>query len=209
MPRDPSRKSKRKRPSTVEIDEDLGELASVLDEHRRGSNIAGWLSIPWRSGWCAASLPLGLWYRVPSSLKRGEAIASLLRLAIAERKSVTETYNAADDFKTQAAETFVHGDNYSPLLMATARCVQIEIANSSGGGIVYNDVLRIALEGLDRKELLVDLEICMLEARCRDAIGTTVSLLNDKYDRRRRAFAIAWNRGLFHAAYSIKPIGDL
>jgi len=87
------------------------------------------------------------------------------------------------------------------LTMAALRCLQVTISNSSGGGEAYNVILMRALT-----ELPVNLvEAHVLEWRCYDAIGTTAFLQGDLYDRRRRAFKIAWERGLFLAAYAIMP----
>ncbi len=212
MVADPSRKSKRKPQPRVEIDDDLAELASVLDGNRHKANIDGWLSVPWRSGWCAARLPLDLWDAIPFSLKRGDVVATGLRRAIMDREKISKTYQQADNFRSDAAELFVRGCHYSPLLMATARCIQIEIANSGGGGHIFNDALTNALRTLQAKNLIgddtiVNIEKIVTEVRCQDAIGTTAQLQNDRFDRERRAFAIAWKRGLYQAAYSIPFVG--
>lgn len=87
------------------------------------------------------------------------------------------------------------------LLAAGLRCVQLKLANSHGGGAVYNEILIPTFLSLEPGKV----EDLVLEARCRDAIGTTHQLQGDKDDRKRQAFTTAWKRGLYLAAYSIRP----
>lgn len=92
---------------------------------------------------------------------------------------------------------------------AALRCLQALVAKSDGGGEVYNAILI----GPFSTVLPEDVHNLVLEYRCRDSIGTTAELQNDANDRQRRAFSIAWKRGLYHAAYSlppaVKPAGKL
>jgi len=52
--------AKKVHPKQPKIDDDLAELASVLDEYRLDRNSDGWFTVPWRDGWNAVGLALAL-----------------------------------------------------------------------------------------------------------------------------------------------------
>lgn len=196
-----------------DVDDDLKELAKVLDERRLEHNREGWFSLPWNSGYYAGLCGL-LAFRVNHDdfeSQREEHIHDWLQ-GLYESSQPTDfvtkggvTYFEAGDLlqgidMSGAAST----ESVSPLLYAALRCIQVFTSHSSGGGEVYNILLKLAFERCQVPDHLF--EECVLEARCLDAIGTTSSLKGDAYDRSRRAFLIAWKRGLFHAAYSLPPV---
>jgi hypothetical protein len=181
-------------------DEDLHELASVLDEHRLDQNAAGWFKVPWRDGWCAVRLAVGCFdstFDHYSSEREGD-ICKFLKLQIVKHECTAEGYWTAAEYLNG-----VDTDNVSPFLLAALRCLQVLISNSSGGGEVYNVILSLAFGRVAPDHLFEEI---VLEHRCRDALGTTSIPQNDKNDRVRRAFSIAWRRGLYLAAYSLKPV---
>lgn len=195
----PRRKPPKKvHPKQPKIDDDLAELASVLDEYRLERNSDGWFNVPWRDGWNAVGLAMSL----SDCQDKEDAGAQLfLKVTWENRRSDASVYWEAGDF----LQTL--GRDINVLTCAALRCLQVSVSNSSGGGEVYNAILTRALT-----ELPVHLvEAHVLEWRCRDAIGTTAYLQGDLFDRRRRAFKIAWERGLFLAAYAIMPtkIGEM
>jgi hypothetical protein len=87
------------------------------------------------------------------------------------------------------------------MLRASLRCLQVLIANSDGGGMVYNSILLGPFSGLTPSTVADT----VLQYRCRDSIGVFPMLQGDGNDRLRRAFSIAWKRGLYMAAYSLPP----
>jgi hypothetical protein len=183
------RPAKKVHPKQPQIDDDLAELASVLDEYQRDKTSQGWLSVPWRSGWNAVLLALDLSDR----LDDGSDIDArhFLRDVLAKRRDAGAYWEANEHLQSRPSD----------LITAALRCLQVTISNSSGGGEVFNVILGLAL----REFHPVLIEPSMLEWRCWDALGTGPTLQADAMDRRRRAFKIAWERGLFLAAYAIKP----
>lgn len=196
MGKEPRRKPKKIQHPKVKpcrIDEELADLAEVLDEYRLDNNAQGWFQIPWRDGWAAVELPWQAW-RCLKIVDQNQQTADFIQKIIDLKKPDAETY-------WQVNEHIERVD--SKLLYASLRCIQVVISNSSGGGNVYNDILRRGFELLRPASWIEDL---VLEYRCRDAIGVTSNMCGDVFDRQRRAFAIAWRRGLYHAAYSIPPV---
>ena len=183
-----------------EVDEDLRELAEVLDEHRLDQDAAGWFVVPWHHGYNATSLAFACFKELQDGYqsKREEYITEFLRSCLVQVICIETDYERA----AQLLER-IDTDNVSPHLIAALRCLQVWIANSSGGGKAYNDILRRAFDKTEPSHLLEDV---VLEWRCRDAIRTTSTMQHDSNDRARHAFTIAWKRGLFHAAYSIAPV---
>lgn len=192
MAKQPQRKPpKRKRSERPQLDEDLSELAAVLDEHRLENNAEGWFKLPWRDGWNAADLAYATYlHHSPGSSD------AYLAEALARRVPSAPLYWTVTEKLTGMST-----DGGWRFIYAAFRCVQVLIANSSGGGEVYNDLLRRALRGLDDEHT----EAFVLHHRMRDALGVPSSMDGGTMDRARRAFAIAWRRGLYHAAYSIQP----
>jgi len=194
------RKPVKRRPSRPRpIDAELAELALVLDENRLETDVEGWLTLPWRDGWCTAKLAYDMWGDARGARS---PIARRLCTIIGMRSMTPGTYAEAEDLRARTLAARALGDETMSLLSACARCIQMLIAGSHGGGHVYNDVLRQAISDAS----ITDVAIPFIEARCWDAIGTHVGLANDHNDVLRRAFKIAWERGLYHAAYSIRRV---
>lgn len=187
-----------------EVDDDLRELVEVLDEHRLDHNAMGWFTLPWRHGYNAASVAYACFTRNVDTYasKREKHIESFLHGVLATPTTATEVDYERAAMMLERVDT----DEVSSYLRASLRCLQIWLSNSSGGGHAYNSVLMVPVE---RSLIPIGLiEDVVLEWRCRDAIGTTAVMQSDRHDRARRAFTIAWKRGLFHAAYSIAPIAS-
>lgn len=200
-------------PKQPKLDDELRELAVVLDERRLEHNREGWFSIPWRSGFYAG-LCAFLAYRVnfdEFESQREEHIHDWLHGLFENSKP--------EDFATKGGVTYFEAgdlvtgidmsgaastESVSPLLYAALRCIQVFTSHSSGGGEVYNILLKLAFERCQVPDHLF--EDCVIQARAFDAIGTGTKRQEDAGDRTRRAFEIAWKRGLFHAAYSLPPV---
>ena len=187
-------------PRKERINEELRELIEVLDEHRLETNASGWFTVPWRDGWNACALALACFERNLDEYASASetTIHRWMKTAILGHEPRAEDYWTAGELLTGIDTAEV-----SPYLYAALRCMQVWNSHSSGGGEVYNYVLKRAFDKIDPAHLVEDV---VLEYRCRDAIGTTAEMQGDANDRTRRAFIIAWRRGLFHAAYSLAPI---
>jgi len=196
------RKGERRQVSTkpkADDEADLAELAAVLSEYTLDNNAAGWFRPAWRDGWNAVELAIAACtddeideYDAPAlAFARG---ACMWRKPFPDSQAwrSTNLYEAASDHWATANDQ---------MLRAALRCLQVMIANSDGGGEVYNAILLSPFAG----RLPEDVFDLVLEHRCRDSIGTTAQLQGDAHDRLRRAFATAWKRGLYVAAYAIKP----
>lgn len=198
MAKKPQRKPpKRKRSERPQLDEDLTELAAVLAEHRLGNNAEGWFKLPWRDGWSAADLAFTA-YRIhsPSTKTFDPKAVEFLSEVIAHRTPSAPLYWALTEKLTGMST-----DGDWRFLYTAYRCIQALISNSSGGGEVYNDLLRRAFRDLDDEQT----ERIVLHHRMHDALGVPSTMDGGTMDRARRAFEIAWKRGLYHAAYSIQP----
>lgn len=189
----PPRKPPRRKPARPQpIDDELAELAQILDERRLEAGADGWFELPWRDGRNALGLALEQHQRrmeVPRADAGIEAAVILAEKLILADVRNADTYHAATERLAEIPYTL-----NTAALRAALRCFQHVIMRSSGE--LYNGILRNALS-FD--------EDLVLRWRCRDAIGVLPQLENDTDDRRRRAFVIAWKRGLFHAAYAIAP----
>lgn len=190
MAKQPRRKPPKRKVSTKPvIDEDLSELAAVIDQHRLDQNAEGWFEIPWRDGWNAVDLAYHAFERFAVGNSNHE-----LTTILANRKPSAELYWHANE---EIANSNTLG--WERFTYAAWRCLQVLVSNSSGGGVVYNDILRRAFRDID------GLEDIVLMHRMRDALGVPSVMDGGTMDRARRAFSIAWKRGLYHAAYSIRP----
>lgn len=200
---DPSRK-KRKRPpaKAPRLDDDLIKIAQLLDEHRLDTNAKGWFTLPWRDGECAVRLALAVFYELAN--EANEIPASLTRIATDLHDTsfgarMTLSYEALDEYRY----TMPIGHFLSASVRAAIRCRQLKMANSHGGGYVYNEVLSLALSETVTEEQVI-------KWRARDALGFYHNenyLDASQWERARKTFELAWKRGLYHAAYAIKPPG--
>ena len=175
------------------------ELASVIAEYQLDNNAYGWFRPPWRDGRNAIDLAraaVALFTYLPPNLS--EILAILDDAKHDASPSRVATYELAGEMYRQLVQPKI--DTHANRLLAAAlRCAQIKLANSDGGGHVYNEILIPAF--LSIEPALV--EDVVLEARCLDSIGTTHHLRGDRNDRQRSAFTTAWKRGLYLAAYAI------
>jgi len=186
MRRKPACRTPRRPPK---LDPELANLAAVIAEYQLDNNAYGWFRMPWRDGWNAVRLAHAVGQEQPNS---GPLGLSFTRHDCANDPSL---YWAAEERLID--RTLI----LNAPQRAALRCLQVLIANSSGGGEAYNAILIPAF--LHVPEAVAAPFI--LEARCRDSIGTTAQLQGDANDRQRAAFRTAWSRGLYMAAYSIPP----
>lgn len=193
MTKQAGRKKPKRKPIENAESIDLEFLSQVLDENRLEHDSEGWFTIPWRDGWNAVTLAHRL---CPTWDALGAK--NFMTIAISKRDASNQTYWQCDEYLSQIS-TNIGVD--ATFIYAALRCLQVLSSNSSGGGEVYNTILRRAV---DKSGCNVeDIENSILIYRCLDAIGVGPLLMNDPHDRYRRAFTIAWKRGLFHAAYAI------
>lgn len=165
----------------------MSELAAVIAEHTLDNNATSWFRLPWRNGWNAVELAM---CAVPITEPSDLWIDDVCRLRTLDQ----DVYWTAQDRLSTTVTP-------SKMMRAALRCLQALIAKSDGGGEVYNAILlgpfsEVYPEAVDS---------IVLEYRCRDSIGVGAELRGDVNDRLRRAFTIAWKRGLYLAAYSLPP----
>jgi hypothetical protein len=203
--KDLSRKAPRRARRPTPIDDDLAELAGVLSEYALDNTAYGWFRPSWRNGFHAIDLACSTAMTLSSAGAYPDManVQEILALTAGQNWNSSLAYEQAGKLYNGLIQPKLNTDP-ARLLAAALRCFQLKIANSHGGGAAYNEILIQAF--LPIEPALV--ERLVLEYRCRDAIGTTSHLQGDKYDRERSAFSIAWKRGLYFAAYSIKPPGS-
>lgn len=183
------------------IDQELADLAAVIAEGALDNNAHGWFCTPWRDGWNAVELAHDLVEpNEPNSWRAVEAtwLGRLIYAGPQERERTrwgNEVYWMAEE---QLRDTTDVADR---MMRAALRCLQVLVANSSGGGHAYNAILIPAFLHVN-PAAVVD---SIMEHRCEDSIGTTMQLQGDENDRLRSAFRTAWSRGLYLAAYSLPP----
>lgn len=179
--------------------DELAQLVEVLEENRSTNDFEGWFKIPWRNGWAAIHL-------CKEMFMRSDDINDFIREKIATGDVSSDAYWHAGELLASTTLRSTYVDRH--YVYAALRCFQVLASNSSGGGDVYNTILRRAVMrhnddgyvcSFDQLETIVE------GTRCYDALGIWPTLKNDANDRLRNAFHIAWSRGLYHAAYSIKP----
>mgnify|MGYP000863855636 CR=1 FL=1 len=181
--KDPSRKPARRAPHKPKIDDELIELARVLDEQRLDKNAAGWFSVPWRDGWNAVQLA----FEIGAGPADSEWTASMSRW-INERTRSAQAYFEAGDFLER-----LRGGVLDPFARAALRCYQLLVAQSDAGGEGYNRILFPLFDAHPPERF----DLAVLHWRARDALGGFVD------ERRRAAFNTAWRRGLYRAAYAV------
>jgi hypothetical protein len=186
------------RDAREEADPDWDELAAVLAESKLDAGPAGWFTAPWRDGWNAVQLARDLAELENDGWADYErAVDTFLRVHVATRANDASTYYEAEEYLRGSACYFQS---------AALRCLQLVISKSHGGGDVYNVVLRIAFDRektLPSPERAADL---VMEHRGYDTLDTTLMMQGEKYDRVRRAFQTAWNRGLYAVAAALPAI---
>jgi hypothetical protein len=200
--RAPRKSAKRppRRPQAADRDGELAELISVLAEYSLDDNAGGWFRPAWRNGWNAVELATKASAALfDISFDDGLYVParelSWLEDVCLRRDMSPNIYWGAQELLPTSTK---------PMTRAALRCLQALIANSHGGGEVYNAIL----VGPFREVLPERVYDLVLEYRCRDSIGTTAQLQGDYNDRQRRAFTIAWKRGLYVAAYALPPAID-
>lgn len=200
MGKQPGRKKPKRKPSEPVEDLDLRELAAVLYEHQLETNATGWFKMPWRNGWNAVEMARWL-----SLISLAGEIPAFLERVSRNRDSSAPSYWRASELIL----TMDHNRKAANYTYAALRCYQVLASNSHGGGEVYNAILQRAFE----KHSQIDTGIAdqalgdvVMRYRMRDAILIDSDRTGDSLDRYRRAFETAWRRGLYHAAYSIRPI---
>lgn len=176
-------------------DSELDELASVLIEHTLDQNARGWFRLPWRNGWNTVELAL--------EAANLEALRGDTLVEHQHADWLTQVIHAKDRSQPiyWEAQDLLAPHRTSRMFRAALRCLQVLIAESHGGGEVYNAILLPPFES----NLPEDVTDLVLTARCRDSIGVGPHTAGDGNDRLRRAFMTAWKRGLYHAAYALPP----
>jgi hypothetical protein len=202
----PRRRAKRPLPPDRKpLDEDLHELAEVLAEVQLDTNSRGWFLPVWRDGWNAVELAFEIWqehYEATAfELERG--ISRYFKILKDRKQQDTPHYLQIVDDLTAIS---LHGETQGrKMIAASLRCYQVLVSNSSGGGTVYNDILESALSTAHLNDAIAN---SVMQWRCLDAIGTTITMRQDANDRLRRAFKTAWSRGLYLAAYALPRAVD-
>lgn len=211
--RDPSRKKAKRPPAKpAKIDPDLVQLAQMLDEHRLEKNAKGWFELPWRDGENAVRLALEVYFKlseeaheIPTTLSN--IAADLHNTSFGMRHTLA--YEALEAYRyTMPVSHFL-----SAPVRAALRCRQLKIANSHGGGHVYNEVLTLGLFETVTEESVIHWrahDALMRNAYDFDDDGASIITQTERsqeWQRAKKMFELAWKRGLYHAAYAIKPVG--
>ena len=170
----------------------------MLSEHILDNNAHGWFTPAWRDGRHAIKLARTVAMVLPEGNNFPDNTQEILSLLDNYRDRIMAYEHAGELCRGLIQPTL--NTNTSRLLAAALRCLQLDLSNSHGGGVVYNEVLIPAFLPIDAALV----EKIVLEWRCQDAIGTTHHMQGDAKDRQRHAFTIAWQRGLYFAAYAIK-----
>lgn len=203
---DPSRKkAKRPPPKPPKIDPDLAQLAQLLDEHRLETNAKGWFTLPWRDGENAVRLALDVYRALMSQAVDGPPVA--LSEIVADLQNTSFGMHHALSYETLEEYRYLMPVSHflSAPVRAAIRCRQLKMANSHGGGHVYNEVLMLSLFDTVTEEQVI-------QWRAHDALLRYGDYVQDgfhsqQWQRAKKMFELAWKRGLYHAAYAIKPVG--
>ena len=191
------RKPKKRPAGKPKIDDELAELATVLDEQGLDiDSVAAWFSIPWRDGWNAAWLARRAWTELaaPKAYCRALYIEIIIHERGRGHAVDYDLYEGIDDW-CQGLPKSADFD----LLRGAGRCVQVIIARSDGGGHTFNEILRPKFEALMEPGRVADI-VC--QARRWDVVGDGGVVPT----RLMSAFNIAWGRGLYRAAYALQPV---
>lgn len=194
MPKVQRRKPPRRPPPkpTPPLDADLTELALALDTGRREQDPEEWFKLPWRDGRNAMDLALDVAISLSHAPDKKRYLNEVRQTLKAP--PAPHSYEVAEETLLQLLE-YDEPSSWRLAVRAAIRCRQLWLSTSHGGGHGYNAVLSMLATFMTPEQ--------MLGYRCKDAIGVYPYLCNDMDDNLRRAFAIAWNRGLFQTAYSL------
>lgn len=200
MAKKQGRKPIRRKPAK-QIDTDLAELAEIIADHRLENNAKGWFELPWRDGRNAILLAHAEFTRIaiPRSTPNERQAACLVYTTVSSLTGMIDAYHSAQEL----LGLITRDSHAARVIRAALRCLQIYIARSDSGGHGYNHILRAVFEqATDDSSSLIE------TWRCLDAIrlDPTEPCISQYNERRRRAFLIAWRRGLYYAAYSISSI---
>jgi hypothetical protein len=194
-----ARKGKRRVTKLTAVDADLVELARSLAEYQLDNNAYGWFRPAWKNGEWAIALAKAVAIG-PHCVPEDWHPSYDEILLVLDGSRSPEVYEQAGDLHRELIRPKVN-TNTARLLAAALRCTQVLIANSHGGGTVYNEILIPAFLPLDVEHVAED----VLFWRCHDALGTSPHMKGDRNDPGRSAFTTAWRRGLYLAAYAIRP----
>lgn len=194
-----ARKRQRRAPRRSPVDDELLELARSIAEYQLDNNAYGWFRPAWKSGEWAISLAKSIALGPLCAPEDWHPSYDEILLVLDGPRS-PEAYERAGQLHSALIQPKVN-TNTARLLAAALRCLQALIANSHGGGTVYNEILIPAFLPLD----VLAVADSVLYWRCCDAIGTPPTLHGDRNDSARGAFSTAWRRGLYLAAYAIRP----
>ena len=195
---------KRRQSARPKLDADMRELMTVLAENKL-DDFDAQFEAPWRDGWNAVALlfeeaiACGI-ARAPEGL----GWSAQLTLWITDRLVSPDVYRQAELMEVEALRALItmpsSVDMYGMRAIAlAARCAQLVVANTSAGGHAFNPLLKRFYSTVvsDDNELWR-----IRKHRCNDAVGAERE--DHANARERRAFNIAWERGLYRAAYAIK-----
>jgi len=199
-PRKQPRRNQNYRP---QLDKDLIELAEVIAEHKLENSAKGWFTIPWRDGFNAFRLAVDL----SDGAGQNEIRNFISSVKDRNEARVPEVYWKAAELISLFGPD-INRRSSIHYQYAALRCLQILNSNSDGGGAIYNTLLDLALSRHDVEDTGLDWDAIaklVMRHRCNDALG-----MSDRHQslmsREAGAFEIAWKRGLYHAAYSIRPL---
>lgn len=181
-----------KRKPRAEVDSDIAQLLSVLEDELPTPTVAAWLSIPWRDGWNAAGLALDIAAETSEIGRVRDTYEKLVLLHRQNRRS-SETYSILEGLLLT-----IRWSHATPALRVAARCMQVVIAKSDGGGQVENANLE--------QIVTTDDALLVRTYRMCDALGLVDTDQGHEVERRKSAFKTAWSRGLYRVAYAIPPI---
>lgn len=188
QPRRNRKGPKRKQPTREQLDDDLADLISLIDEHRNDQGVRGWLSIPWRDGWNAAEVALEI-ARVPHEYL--DRLHDVQRILVGNQRDMIAYEKLEETMRLIRASGMWE-------LQAAIRIMQVVIARSDGGGAVPNVILE--------RVISAEHETVMRHHRMRDALNIrsrAFGLGTPEAVRLTKAFHTAWSRGLYRVAYAL------
>jgi len=180
----------------------MRELMTVLAENKL-DDFDAQFEAPWRDGWNTVALLFEeAIARGIDQVFEGPGWSAQLALWITDRLVSPDVYRQAELMEVGALRELMTRaiDAYGLRAIAlAARCAQLVTANTSAGGHAFNPLLKRFYSTV----IATPTELKRIRKhRCNDAVG--IEREDHKNDRERRAFNIAWERGLYRAAYAIK-----